>query len=73
VTSHSINGVGGEGSVVDPDPDGSASFWKLGSASGFASNKNPELDRHPDTHQSNKLAPEPDQDQFAEKPKMYGT
>ncbi len=71
MTSQSINGFGGEGSVVDPDPDGSAS------------NKNPDRDRdpdthqsdklHPDTHQSDKVDPEPDPHQFADdKQRMYG-
>jgi serine/threonine protein kinase len=33
-------------SVVDPDPHGSTTFWQPGSAS--ASNKNQDLDSHPD-------------------------
>ncbi len=50
----------------DPDPKGSASFWKPGSASGSASAAN----KYPDPHQTDKLDPDPDPHQFADaKPK----
>jgi hypothetical protein len=48
---------GFQGSVVDPDPHGSAS------ASGYTltSNKNPYTDLHPHPHQNDKLDPDPHQ------------